>query len=141
MHIRHWMGAVYATCVSLLLLHTLGQELDILSARDTTPDDLCDGSCYCTNDTAGFVWSNDCGFQMPTEKVWAENLHDDKDWLKEHFHRYTRRTQNKAGRRDAPDRLTFPTYMLKLYAPNVPPSNMLCDSLGMCRVSQTCDVI
>jgi hypothetical protein len=70
-----------------------------------------------------------------------DNLDKDKRWLEDHFDKYQRRTRTVARRRDAPDRLTFPTYMLKLYAPNVPASNMLCDGLGLCQVSQTCIVI
>jgi hypothetical protein len=137
MRSRHWMGAVYATFISLLIFQILAQELDILSARKPTPDDVCDGSIYCTNGTGTPVWRNDCDFDMPSEKLWKANRQDDAAWLSEHLQRYLWRTRTAARRRDSPDRLTFSTYMLKLYAPNVPPSNMLCDGLGMCRVSQT----
>jgi hypothetical protein len=89
MHIRRWIGVLYATLVSFLLLQAPGQELDILSARLPTPDDLCDGNLYCYNGyTKDPVWRNEYGFEMPTKKLWEENLDDDKRRLENHFNKY-----------------------------------------------------
>jgi hypothetical protein len=53
--------------------------------------------------------------------------------LRKHFRTYKRLQASKY--KLAFDELTFPAYMAKRYAPSVPPSSMLCDGLGMCRVS------
>ena len=63
---------------------------------------------------------------------WKDVTMEDQLWLKKNFDNYKALQRSSFGLDS--DEKTFPTYMGKRYALNVPPSSLLCDGLSMCRV-------
>ncbi|KAG9190449.1 hypothetical protein G6011_08537 [Alternaria panax] len=98
----------------------------------------CQHNPYCSftesvGELGSHNWTNDCpGLPRITEKLSRDHKHIDTNLLRKNFRIY-KTLQGSKYKLDS-DELTFPTYMAKRYAPNVPPSSMLCDGLGMCRV-------
>ncbi|KAH8625904.1 hypothetical protein IG631_19783 [Alternaria alternata] len=96
----------------------------------------CAHNHYCNfnEDQSAHEWISGCpGLPRITEELWRRHRHVDAKFLRKHFRTYKRLQASKY--KLASDELTFPAYMAKRYAPSVPPSSMLCDGLGMCRVS------
>jgi hypothetical protein len=142
MRISIWKVQAHASLGLFLLLHSAGawsfQTWLWLDSRSTTSNET--SSTHCKDDAdncynAGTLrnpnWTSDCDFSMPSYRMWKDNRVDDVYWLRRHLRAY-KRLQNDGLLHT--NELTFPTYMLQRYAPNVPPSNMLCDGLGMCMV-------
>ncbi|KAI4658712.1 uncharacterized protein J4E79_006470 [Alternaria viburni] len=101
----------------------------------------CKASPYCddTGVTGDYDWDNDCP-DLPriNYALWFNNRAEDTAFLREKLRHYEQLKMNPW--KTPSDELTFPAYMAKRYAPNLPPSSMLCDGLGMCRAPSCKDI-
>lgn len=127
-------GITYSGLGVFLILHAASAWANLPIRRNTISGDRCHENPYCEKEDSDTVWLNDCNFEKPTKEAWRENLPEDVRWLRRHLHNY-KVSQQHVGLAD--DEITFSAYMAKRYAPNVAPSSMLCDGLGMCRVGRS----
>ncbi|KAH6875193.1 hypothetical protein BKA58DRAFT_454051 [Alternaria rosae] len=103
-------------------------------------DNECARSPYChiTDLPGTYEWSNDCpNFPRITEHLWLQNRHEDAFFLRKRLKEFQ---LIQRARKLADDEITFPAFLAKRYAPNLPPSSMLCDGMGMCRSPSCKDI-
>jgi len=142
------MRVLRGTCSAFLFFRTVfgSPTLGSMASLDSSlsnvtskpPQDRrgldCFNNPYCDyKDKPLPTWHTDCDFPRINIRVWRKNRVEDSLWLNHKFMDYLSLQKNEQG--IATDEETFPAYMLKRYAPNAAPSSMLCDGLGMCRVS------
>ena len=99
----------------------------------TNEDYVRNPYCQLSKDLGTHEWVKDCpGLPRITEALWRKYRYKDTKFLNKNLQNYLKLKESKW--KLASDELTFPTYLAKRYAPNVSPSSMVCDGLGMCRV-------
>jgi hypothetical protein len=114
--------------------NTTSQDQKLPSIDFSTHDCANNPYCHPSKVIGLYEWKNDCpGFPKVTESLWREHRAQDTAFLRKKLVDYQQLQMNPW--RMGSDELTFPAFMAKRYAPNVPPSSMLCDGFGMCRVS------
>lgn len=83
----------------------------------------CDGNPYCQEEDGEVRWHNDCGIDRPSKETFEKHKHEDVPWLRSQHDKYLDEQRRSVLDRDEK---TFPSWMSKRYAPDHPPSSMMC---------------
>jgi hypothetical protein len=91
----------------------------------------CDGNPYCVDASGKYRWHNDCGLERPSQDLYEEHKEEDVIWFRGLFNQFKDQKAEKevTGWDDS-----FGMWFAKRFAPDHPPSSLICDGLNSCIV-------